>query len=65
MEKNNNERIGLKREMGFWAAIALVIGNTIGSGIFLLPQNLAAISTPTISFFGFLITACRCNFNCN
>ncbi|QAT41841.1 APC family permease [Aminipila luticellarii] len=57
MDKNNNGEIGLKREMGFWAAIALVIGNTIGSGIFLLPQNLAAISTPAISIAGFILTA--------
>ena len=30
-----------KRQMGFWMALALVVGNMIGSGIFLLPANLA------------------------
>jgi APA family basic amino acid/polyamine antiporter len=29
------------RELGFWMATALVIGNTIGMGIFLLPASLA------------------------
>lgn len=28
--------------MGFWMAVALVIGNMIGSGVFLLPASLAA-----------------------
>src|SRR5471030_3046142 len=29
------------RLLGFWMCMALVIGNTIGSGIFLLPASLA------------------------
>lgn len=29
------------RQLGFWMALALVVGNMIGSGIFLLPANLA------------------------
>ena len=33
----------LKRSMGLWMATALVVGNMIGSGIFLLP---AAMSCP-------------------
>jgi basic amino acid/polyamine antiporter, APA family len=32
----------LKRSMGLWMATALVVGNMIGSGIFLLPSALAA-----------------------
>ena len=32
----------LKRSMGLWMATALVVGNMIGSGIFLLPASLAA-----------------------
>ncbi|GGY09189.1 amino acid permease [Paludibacterium paludis] len=31
----------MKRKMGFWMCSALVIGNMIGSGIFLLPSSLA------------------------
>ncbi|MEO8811030.1 MAG: amino acid permease [Rhodanobacter sp.] len=30
-----------KRKIGFWTCIALVVGNTIGVGIFLLPASLA------------------------
>ena len=29
------------RQLGFWMCLALVVGNMIGSGIFLLPANLA------------------------
>ena len=31
----------MKRDIGFWTAVALVVGNMIGSGIFLLPASLA------------------------
>ena len=30
-----------RRQIGFWTAVALVMGNMIGSGIFLLPASLA------------------------
>ena len=33
------------RQLGFWMALALVVGNMIGSGIFLLPANLAPFGT--------------------
>ena len=36
----------LKRSMGLWMATALVVGNMIGSGIFLLPASLAAEAGP-------------------
>jgi basic amino acid/polyamine antiporter, APA family len=36
----------LKRELGLWTATALVIGNMVGSGIFLLPSSLAATAGP-------------------
>ena len=35
-----------ERQLGFWMALALVVGNIIGSGIFLLPANLAPPRTP-------------------
>ncbi len=34
----------LKREMGLWTATAMVIGNMIGSGVFLLPAALAGVA---------------------
>jgi len=45
----------LKRELGLWTATALVIGNMIGSGIFLLPASLAATAGP-ISILGWVFT---------
>src|SRR5258708_29527826 len=41
--QNMTERPGLLRGLGLWAAIAVVIGDTIGSGIFLVPSAMAAI----------------------
>ena len=34
----------LKREMGLWTATAMVIGNMVGSGVFLLPAALAGVA---------------------
>lgn len=36
------------QSLGFWTLTALVVGNMIGSGVFLLPSTLAAIGTITI-----------------
>lgn len=41
-------------KIGLWTATALVVGNTIGSGIFLLPSSLASFGS--ISLIGWLIT---------
>jgi len=32
--------IGLRRELGIWAATAIVVGTVIGSGIFLVPKDM-------------------------
>ena len=45
----------LKRSMGLWMATALVVGNMIGSGVFLLPASLAGTAGP-ISMFGWVFT---------
>ena len=42
------------RALGFWAATALVVGNMIGSGIFLLPASLAPLGWNAV--FGWLFT---------
>lgn len=36
-----NQSSGLKRQIGLWSAIAIVIGTTIGSGIFRSPAGIA------------------------
>ncbi len=44
-----------RKALGLWAAMALVIGNMIGSGIFLLPSSLAPYGG--ISMVGWIFTA--------
>ena len=39
-------RPALKRSMGLWMATALVIGNMVGSGVFLLPAAMAGTAGP-------------------
>jgi APA family basic amino acid/polyamine antiporter len=41
--------------LGFWAAVSIVMGNMIGSGVFLLPASLAAYRG--LSLAGWLISA--------
>jgi APA family basic amino acid/polyamine antiporter len=41
---NLGGRPALKREMGLWTATAMVIGNMIGSGVFLLPAAIASVA---------------------
>lgn len=60
MSKNvelDGQSSGLKREMGLAAATAIVIGNIIGSGIFMAPQSLAAASNPKATMVAWGITA--------
>jgi basic amino acid/polyamine antiporter, APA family len=50
-----NARRPSKRKMGLWMATALVIGNMIGSGVFLLPASLAGEAGP-LSMLGWVFT---------
>ena len=45
---------GRIRGLGFWMTLALVVGNLIGSGIYLLPATLAPLGTNQL--FGWLVT---------
>jgi basic amino acid/polyamine antiporter, APA family len=45
----------LKRSMGLWMATALVVGNMVGTGVFLLPASLGDSAGP-ISMLGWLFT---------
>jgi basic amino acid/polyamine antiporter, APA family len=44
-----------RRTIGLWMATALVVGNMIGSGVFLLPSSLAAAAGP-VSLLGWVFT---------
>ena len=47
-----------KKQLGMWMLTALVVGNMIGSGVFLLPASLAQYGTVTIfSWIGTAIGA--------
>ncbi|MDU1350149.1 MAG: amino acid permease, partial [Clostridium argentinense] len=52
--KNSNK--SQKRKMGLFAATALVVGNMIGSGIFMLPTTLANAAGPGATLIAWLIT---------
>lgn len=52
---SNPEAASPPRQLGFWMCLALVVGNMIGSGIFLLPASLAPYGLNSI--FGWLLTA--------
>ena len=50
----NRDTAAPPRQLGIWMSLALVVGNMIGSGIFLLPANLAPYGLNAI--FGWVIT---------
>lgn len=46
------KRIELKRDLGPWTAASIVVGTVIGSGIFLVPQDMInAVGRPGMVFF--------------
>jgi amino acid transporter len=47
----------LKRELGLAAAVAIVVGNCIGSGIFTSAASLAAASNPKTAILAWVITS--------
>ena len=40
-------------QLGFWMCVALVVGNSVGSGVFLLPASLAPFGLNSIIAWGF------------
>jgi amino acid transporter len=55
-DQRDISKAGLKRKLGFPAAIAMVVGTMIGSGIFMSPQNLAAVTNPKTAMLAWAIT---------
>jgi APA family basic amino acid/polyamine antiporter len=61
--KNDSKVIELRRDLGLWGAVSIVIGTVIGSGIFLVPRAMVLrVGTPSMVFvvwvFGGLLTLC-------
>jgi APA family basic amino acid/polyamine antiporter len=50
----SESKTAVKKELGFWMTTALVVGNMVGSGVFLLPASLAIYGG--ISIFGWIFT---------
>ena len=61
MSENNNPQVGLRRDLGIWSAVAIVIGTVIGSGIFRVSSKMVAeVGSPGAVFlvwiFGGVLT---------
>ena len=52
-----NDDVTLKRELGLGAATAIVVGNIIGSGIFMSPSSFARVTNPKMAILAWIITA--------
>ncbi len=48
------------RQLGFWMALALVMGNVIGAGVFLLPQALAPLGANAIYGWALTVAGAMC-----
>lgn len=49
-----------RRALGFWTCLALVVGNMIGSGIYLLPASLAPLGANALIGWGVTIAGAMC-----
>jgi arginine:ornithine antiporter / lysine permease len=48
--------MGNSNKLGFWVLTALVVGNMVGSGIFMLPRSLAEAASPAGVLLAWLLT---------
>jgi len=51
MNSPTSQPVSLKRDLGLWAAVALVVGTVIGSGIFIVPRDMVRnVGSPGMVF---------------
>ncbi|WAC62095.1 amino acid permease [Pseudoxanthomonas sp. SL93] len=55
---SDHMRAGDGRKIGFWTCTALVVGNTIGMGIFVLPASLAPFGYNALLGWGITVLGC-------
>ncbi|OWA37223.1 arginine:ornithine antiporter [Saccharibacillus sp. O16] len=48
--------MGKEKTLGFWILTALVVGNMVGSGIFMLPRSLAEAASPAGTVLAWAVT---------
>lgn len=48
--------MGNSNKLGFWILTALVVGNMVGSGIFMLPRSLSEAASPGGVILAWLLT---------
>jgi arginine:ornithine antiporter/lysine permease len=48
--------VGKSNKLGLWVLTALVIGNMVGSGIFMLPRSLSEAASPAGVILAWLVT---------
>jgi len=48
--------VGKSNQLGFWVLTALVIGNMVGSGIFMLPRSLSEAASPAGVLSAWIVT---------
>lgn len=53
----SSKNTSLKRDLGLFAAISIVVGNMIGSGVFGLPSALAKIAIPSLIILAWVVVA--------
>jgi APA family basic amino acid/polyamine antiporter len=54
-----NSAVSLKRDLGLWTAVALVIGTVIGSGIFIVPNVMVRnVGSPAMVFVVWIVGGC-------
>src|SRR5579864_1358842 len=48
--------VELKRDLGLWGAVAIVVGTVIGSGIFIVPQTMVQlVGSPRMVFVVWIV----------
>src|SRR5713101_2355889 len=48
--------VELKRDLGLWSAVAIVVGTVIGSGIFIVPQTMVKlVGSPSLVFVVWIV----------